>query len=544
MHNSINHTTFGLGSDMMLSVKITNITWEEKVIDFDNPEGKIVTPVGGTRKLEFSVKSVMTGKKETEKKGLMYYVEEYLNLQTPEFREALFKEYQVASDTIDRLALSSSVEPLDTSIFYRILDMINLDDLKAYLTRAVVIPKELKDEFVQDNNGMLNEVQTYTKKEYLDLILMSTFIRFTLPVLGKYIQVKAPLMHEHFKEYTFAKIYQHYDRISKSEAYKKLYAFCAKAYSRDRNSENDSVRSIIYGIPKDETVKWLFSAALILVVASLSTVNDSGDKNIITKIFNSILKSRIQKDTTRTMIKDKDATLSTKGTEETQESKSESIRITASLMPGHVEELNWSADSVAFIEKQMSTKNIIIDLELGERIFAMLNSYSKGERFIVPKSTFVLLGWIFHGKLLHMDAIKYLGKQYLFSVICAAYSHLWVNGFKDLALTLVSKCPPEEDGTFNNNATNRTKLTEIVRNELDAFYSIKKNKLTRLETQELSVAELGINALSDIMFQESYITIAPIEHILEVKESSSPVIVMESDLKLRLAKLLIFINNR
>lgn len=544
MNSSINHITFGLGSDMMLSVKITNITWEEKIVDFENPDGKVVTPVGGTKKLEFSVKSVMAGKKEPEKRGLMYYVEEYLNLKTPEFREALFKEYQVASDTIDRLALSSSVEPLDLSIFYRILDMINLEELKSFLTRVVVIPKELKDEFIPDENGMLNAVQTYTKKEYLDLILMATFIKFTLPVLGKYIQVKALLMNEHFKEYTFAKVYQNYGRISKSEAYQKLFAFCAKAYHRDRNNENDAVRSILYGIPKDETINWLFSAALILVVASLSTVNDTVDKNIITKIFNSILKSRIQKDTTRTMIKDKDATLSTKGTEETQESKSESIRITASLMPGHVEELNWSADSVAFIHKQMKNKNIVIDLELGERVYAILSSYSKEERFIVPKSTFVLLGWIFHGKLIHMDAIRYLGKQYLFSAICAAYSHLWINGFKELALTLLSKCPPEEDGTFNNNATNRAKLTELIRNELDASYSIKKNKLTRLETQELSVAELGINALSDIMFQESYITVAPIEHILEVKESQSPVIVMESDLKIKLAKLLIFINNR
>jgi hypothetical protein len=103
------------------------------------------------------------------------------------------------------------------------------------------------------------------------------------------------------------------ESTSKNRAYTKLYKFCAKAYERDRNSENDAVRAIIYGIPKEETVKWLFASSVILAVASVSTINDTVSKNIITKIFNSILKSKVQKDTTKTMIKNKADTLSSKG---------------------------------------------------------------------------------------------------------------------------------------------------------------------------------------------------------------------------------------
>lgn len=563
-----NKITYLLGADMIMSVKISNITWEEK-----DENNKVIIPFGGSKKLEFSVKEVMAGKKEIEKNGLMLLVEEYLNIKTPEFRERLFKEYQIASDTIDGLALESTVEPLNVQLFHRVLDLIDYEELAAFLATIVQVPKDLKDEFVADADNMLNETQTYTKREYLELIVLSTFLKTTLPLLGKYMQVKSYLVNKNFKEYIFITVYDLYPKIarleiepkeskiektekekfeekieieskSKNTAYTKLYKFCAKAYERDRNSENDSVRAIIYGIPKDETVKWLFASSVILAVASVSTINDTVAKNIITKIFNSILKSKVQKDTTRTPIKNKADTLSSKGGEETQESKSESYRITTSIMPGYVEEINWAAEDPDFIFKQLHSY-LNIDIDLANMIYNKLLSYSKGEAFIVPDSTFVIIGWAMHGYLLHIDALKHLRRKNLYAVIAITYSHLYINGFKDLALTIVSKTPGENDIGFNNNATNRTKLSEALKEELDSFYLVKKNRLTVKESlQESSIAEMGINALSEMLFAETFISLAPVEHLKEVKGNASPVVVMGTDLKVRLAEFLIFINNR
>lgn len=557
-----NKISYVLGADMILSVKISNITWEEK-----DDTGKIVVPFGGSKKLEFSVKEVMAGKKEIEKTGLMFLVEEYLNIKTPEFREKLFREYQIASDTIDSLTLQSTVEPLHLPVFYRVLDMIDYEELASFLATRVQVPKDLKDEFVADADNMLNETQTYTKREYLELIVLSTFIRFTLPMLGKYMQVKSFLINKNFKEYIFVSVYDLYPKISrlekdiksenltddekteiestsKNRAYTKLYKFCAKAYERDRNSENDAVRAIIYGIPKEETVKWLFASSVILAVASVSTINDTVSKNIITKIFNSILKSKVQKDTTKTMIKNKADTLSSKGGDETQESKSESVRITTTLMPGYVEEINWSASDPVFIHKQLS-KYLAIDLDLADAIYNRMLSHSKGERLIVPESSFVLAGWVLHNYLFHIEALKYLRKKNLFAVLAVVYSHLYISGFKDIALTIASKIPDDDDIGFNNNATNRTKLTESLKEDLDSFYPVKKNRLTQKESmQESSIPEIGINMLSENMFSESYISLAPTEHLKEVKGNSSPIVVMNTDLKIRLAELLLFIHNR
>lgn len=562
-----NKITYFLGSDMMLSVKISNTTWEEK-----DENNKVIVPFGGSKKIEFSVKEVMAGKKEIEKNGLMFLVEEYLSIKTPEFREKLFKEYQVASDIIDGLALESTVEPLNVQLFHKVLDLIDYEELAAFLATIVQVPKDLKDEFVADADNMLNETQTYTKREYLELIVLSTFFKTTLPLLGKYMQVKSALINKNFKEYIFVTVFDLYPKISrleiepkeskvekterekfeekieiesksKNRAYTKLYKFCAKAYERDRNNENDSVRAIIYGIPKDETVKWLFASSVILAVASVSTINDTVAKNIITKIFNSILKSKVQKDTTRTPIKNKADTLSSKGGDETQESKAESYRITTSIMPGYVEEINWAATSPDFIYKQLH-KYLDLDIDLANSVYNKLLSYSKGEKFVVPDSTFVIIGWALHGYLFHMDAIKHLRKKNLFAVLSIVYSHLYTNNFKDLALTVISKIPDDDIG-FNNNATNRTKLNDTIREELEAFYLVKKNRLTQKESlQESSIAEMGINALAEMLFSESYISLAPAAHLKEVKGNNSPVVVMGTDLKVRLAEYLIFINNR
>ena len=122
---------------------------------------------------------------------------------------------------------------------------------------------------------------------------------------------------------------------------------------------------------------------------------------------------------------------------------------------------------------------------------------------------------------------------------------MYISGFKDIALTIASKIPDDDDMGFNNNATNRTKLTESLKEDLDSFYPVKKNRLTQKESmQESSIPEIGINMLSENMFSESYISLAPTEHLKEVKGNSSPMVVMNTDLKIRLAELLLFIHNR
>ena len=242
--------------------------------------------------------------------------------------------------------------------------------------------------------------------------------------------------------------------------------------------------------------------------------------------------------------KNKADTLSSKGGDETQESKSESVRITTTLMPGYVEEINWSASDPAFIHKQLN-KYLAIDLELADAIYNRMLSHSKGERLIVPESSFVLAGWVLHNYLFHIGALRYLRKKNLFAVLAVVYSHLYISGFKDIALTIASKIPDDDDIGFNNNATNRTKLTESLKEDLDSFYPVKKNRLTQKESmQESSIPEIGINMLSENMFSESYISLAPTEHLKEVKGNSSPIVVMNTDLKIRLAELLLFIHNR
>jgi hypothetical protein len=102
----------------------------------------------------------------------------------------------------------------------------------------------------------------------------------------------------------------------------------------------------------------------------------------------------------------------------------------------------------------------------------------------------------------------------------------------------------DEVAAFNNSGP-RAKIPEMLKQELDKYYKIKKNKVAGKNIEEISIPELGIHILSDMMYKEEFLTLAPSEHILAVKgASSSPIIIANGDLKIRLAEMLLFINKR
>lgn len=520
-----NTLRLGLGSDKVVTVTFTD----------EN---------GQREKIEFPSRDVLDGKKEEEKVGLLFFVEEYINSKDNNFRLKLFKKYKEANDQLDELILDNTLEPINIKMFHDILDLINIKDLTSFLSTIVPVPKELQDKFVPDKDETLNEIQTYTKKQYLELIVLATLLKFTLPVLGKYMHIKSHLVNKHLKVFFFLPIYESYSKIRELDSYEKLYLFAEKAFIKENTAENAAVRTMLFNIPKDETVRWLFSAAIISGIMALSSINDTAEENIIKRLFNNILKNKINKTTENTKIKSKAETVS-KGDENSQESMSESCRVTTKLSPGYVEEIDWATETPDFIAKQLKNKNFVMDKDLANECFNFMMSYAKEGPFIVSDAVFTLLGWIFHSPLLHADAFERLGMKSLYSTIAVAYSHLAVNGFKDIGLMVYSKLNTIDSGSFNN-STNKAKIPDIIKEELEASYSIiKKRKLTKTKIEEVSICEVAIGMLSDMMYAEEYITFAKKEDILDVKgDSSSPLIVAGSELKIRLAELLIFINKR
>jgi len=216
------------------------------------------------RKISFPAKEILSGKKEEEKADLFFYLEEYLRFKGPMFAEKLYNQYQVASDTLEELSLVNSLEPLNTQVFYSILNLVDIEEMHMFLSRRIKIPKGLEDKFVQDVNGTLNAIQTYTKTEYAELITLATMLKLVMPVLGKYMDTKSSLINKNLKEILFLPIFSNYPRFKNMHAFKKLELFADKAYQKEQSAESDAVRSILVGIPKDETVKWLFASSMFL----------------------------------------------------------------------------------------------------------------------------------------------------------------------------------------------------------------------------------------------------------------------------------------
>ena len=181
-------------------------------------------------RISFPAKEIVSGKKEEEKSGLFFYLEEYLRFKGPAFSEKLFNQYQVASDTLEELSLISSLEPLNTQIFYSILNTIDIEEMHMFLSRIISVPSGLEEKFVQDVNGTLNAIQTYTKREYAELITLATLLKLVMPILGKYMDTKSSLINKNLKEILFLPIFSNYPRFKNMAAFKKLELFAEKLF--------------------------------------------------------------------------------------------------------------------------------------------------------------------------------------------------------------------------------------------------------------------------------------------------------------------------
>jgi hypothetical protein len=486
------------------------------------------------KRVDFPVKEVLTRKKEADKAGIMYHLEEYINSKGEGFKEELINSYQQSSDDLDELTLTPRLNPLNQTVFYRILDLFDIDDVSRFLTGRVKIPKDLKDKYVEDSDGMLNRVQTYTKQDYFELIVLATILRSVLPILGKYWFCKAGSIALEHRELTFIPIFNKYTKLSSLAAYNKLQEFAVKVFEKEGNKiENDMVRAITYSVPRDETSNWTFANFLFREIMSTSTLDDELERNIVTKVFNAV-KSKLNKDTSNTAISEKKPTESY-GDSEKDESLAESYRITTEIIPGFTVEINWIVSDIELILKQFP-KEININRDVLKDAIRFISPH---DDFMVTDSVFKLLGWIFHTHVVDCRSLKHIKLEGLKNLLCVGFAYLWSYGFKDLALILLSRAT---DDNFYNIVTNRSKITPELKDKLDKIYVVNKNKLTKTGIEEMSVAEIAINELADNLYKEQFTTFASREYIVEATGNRTPIITLSPDLKITLAKLVIEIN--
>lgn len=445
---------------------------------------------------------------------------------------------EILYDSMNRVELM----PLPYELVNGILGLFNIDEMFHFIKNVYRLQplKSLREEFDDKiiEDGLGTRVQTYIKDDYLELVSLVQILKTVVGPIGEFGYMNSTELgkvHHHYTLFNF--LTQH--EVYETRPFQKLLGLVNKVIETiSRSEEESAIRIIEKQIPSDELGNWILSVAIIQKVAMAVIIDDTDVKNVITRTYNFVNNKLQNKGDTANSIRAKKSMMDAEVGDSDPESVLEAYRIVSELPKGIVVELNWAIYYDILKNPKKFDKNIDLEIFKNALVFT--------ERLYDAKLTKLqidILGWIFKD-VIDPRSLNYVSIESIVGLMALAFSFLWSNGFKDLAL-LLTAIPNEYDGAVVINiTTNRSRLTKELKTELDILYPFKKIIVATTGTREVNLAEISINEVTDEIYKYRWIYSASNEYIMEVNRNTSRNVEVQADLKIRLAELIIFINKR
>jgi hypothetical protein len=500
----------------------------------------------GQEYVEFLVSSVISkrNKEELDPDRQFTLLNAYIDFKGNAFREKLFRLYQQADDTIIHTLTQKDLRPFPYTIVHDILDIFDIADVFNYVKNiyGLKTPKNLKEEFddliEQDNRG--SRIQTYLKDDYLELAALALVIKAIIGPLGHYAYMRSKDINTMHKEYILAYFLTSHP-IFKSAPMQKLFGLTKKLVetpSLDSN-EADSIRIIEKQIPRGEMPMFMFAVVIIQKVSIATLINDSEEKNIITRIYNYVNSKLRNNGGVEKSIRDKTAG----GDQDDQgdrESVIEAYRVVSEISEGNICELNWCVSNVHMILEQMPisvdvvvpgkvtiSKDVLIDA------LAFCRHFHNGD---VDDQQIYILSFIFKD-VIDPRGLEYITIDSVINLLAVGFSYLWSMGFKNLALILTSYVENTAAITMTiNSSMNRSRLTPIIKEELDFYFPYKRQINA---TTSVNLVEETINDMANDIFVKRWLPTANEYYIQEVLGNNALNKILPPDLKVQLAEFII-----
>lgn len=389
-------------------------------------------------------------------------------------------------------------------------------------------------------DGLGTREQTYLKDEYLELIALSQVLKTIIGPIGQFANDNPMELNPKTIHHSLSGFFLDHP-IAESRPFKKLEGLINKIMETlSRNKEESDIRIIENGLAKEDIPIAALATALIQKVAMAVTIDDNESKNIITRTYNFINNKLQNKGDTSTAIRPKNSTIDTDSGDSDPESKLESYRIVSELSKGSVVELNWSAKKeIISINKRYNFYNTEDEAILKDAL--MFTEILKTSKLNITQIR--LLGWIFKD-IIDPRSIDYILINGVVNLIAFGFVYLWKNDFKDLALLLTAKSTSNNDSLEFNATTNIARIPKEIKSELDFYYPFKKVIVSNTGNKEVNLAEEATRIVTEQMFKYEWVYTAYTNYIIEVNKNISDKVVVPSNIKIRLAELILHTNKR
>lgn len=462
----------------------------------------------------------------------------YVASKPVEFREELFKRYVDAKNTLFLQMHKNDIDPIPVQIAHNILDMFDYEDVLNFIktTKIIKAPSDLPTEFnskiIFDEKG--SREQTYIKEDYIELIALITILKTTAGPIGEFATLKDTLLSK--SDYKYIILFTFYSThfIMQTPPFIKLKDSIIKLTNRLFASEdNTAIRLIENTVSRDNLPTTIISLIVIQKLLINAELDDTNQKNTVTKIY-SFASNRLKlKDNNNSDIRIK--RFNSGGEDlESEASIMESYRSPSSITMGFLSEFEIVFEDPIRLARWIGVK------APDEEIFRIVKTMDFLKEPLPIKESINILAWILKD-VIDPRAFEYIEIDNILLGLGVAVIYLIENGFGDLAMLLSSFAGGTDDHKLNFSL--RNKLDQELREKLLELFPNNKKVGTAGVFKESSFIEETITNLSKEIMGYNLVSVLPNDVVVAIKGNASKEVVVRENIKNRLAELIVFINS-
>jgi hypothetical protein len=462
-----------------------------------------------------------------DKNTIFYILNRYVEYKGKEFRDELYKREAIAEEEISRTLNSKSLDPLPVEPIHNILDMFDLEDVYNFIKQTGIVkpPAMLKDNFNQ--NIILNEEgsreQTYLKEDYLYLIALITILKSTLGPIGLFATIKEPNIPVIYKEFILLNFYVGHP-IFYTSPFKKLLDYVKKLTDVSLLNEDEaSIRIMEKMVSKDDMPYYILGSLIFQRLLLSSEVNDTDNKNLVTKIYNFV----------KNKIKLKDITYSSNirlkkpasGMDEDNDSTIETYRVPTDITEGFATEFKFAYEQIDYLIRDMEIQN-------PEMVFEIRGYLRNLEDKLLPDENIRLTAIILK-KVIDPRSVDYVPLELILNGMAVAIEWCLERGHNQIAKILSSFKTESEVHQISSSLRNL--MDKELEEKLNKYYPYYRGIKTKDQVRYVSYIKEYIDQLAIMLNRYNMYTVLPVELLNTDKQHT----IIDSDIKNQLAKFFI-----
>lgn len=458
----------------------------------------------------------------------------YLGRLTMAQQQQIWEVYKRVDDSFNTSHDAEVLQHDLTAAIAELAQLVPLPQLEHWVSidPGFVIPSDVQDTFIQDEDGKNSPKKTYLRRDYLKLMAFAIFVRFLMPIFGEYIESTRRNTGVDFKEYEALKLLMG-TGLLESEAMIKLFDYTDQiTKEKHRNPER-----ILKGISSEDMCFYLVALTVIRKI-SISDVRGLEPKsNLAAKLYVYLIQRAFNPPKTQMPIRERDMSEGGESSEQSKRSILESYRKRAEISIG---------DKAGFEFGYEDTHGSALRMVPGipeQEVQACLNTVLPLHRERISDAQIFLTSWVF--KHVHSPCTAmYIKKKLLADHLGVLEAVLWSWGFKYLAVLASSYVIRNDDSMQVAPMDARGQIPEEYRKQIIAFFPHTWANLRRSSAGQIEEPNPVLHAIDlcvDELVSNAYWATASNEKLKEVFGEVRRRTPIFPTIKTELAKLLIYI---